>query len=706
MSTQNLKPGHRHAPSLETNASALAESTISLGQISRFPEPPSSIPGSPMRLGFDSPSTPTTPTSRYQPRRLPNPPPTSYTRSPDQSPSLKSSSPSGPTLQHPPPYSAASPQHSSSPNLSAHDWHDGASSIDPNGAEDRMLPTSLITSLLHDNKLRRNSYSSSVAFSGISEITYPPVAYHSTGSPASPGFTDKSLPDGRRPESGSTVHEHPQAPKRQSTQSDCETLASMGNYPIHLVRSPYRSSALHASTVFSQDSETIRSVDMFYQNKLATTYEHSDELDYRPNPNGDQPAFLSVDPAQGRPTDIASHSKRRSNTSFSSTKTTGTFLSRLSSGLSIRHAFRVRRKSRPLPKLPSEDQSYRKLDESTPLPNLIQRAGVLHSMLENGQRPYSNPTTPTTTHFGETVFDPSTRYTSFGDPRSPDLQESKHEGSIRLPYGLVVSNPFYSPPSSQHPKSKKKFRVLVATGVFLLLLIIGIVVGVVVGKRKQTPQYHCQGTMTGSTCLLSKFNYFLLPYLLAHLSKDAACVCTSTGQCNPIAQSVMDLIPSVNELFDANYTASSTFQSFWLMQGNPSPDNCAMQAGVLDIGKSFDQKLFPNRTRWLQAALLWNALQTMDPGVSKKMQAFVQSLPWSSLTSDSPSTAKGSSFSMTVAGFNFDFAAQTLSEPAANFVTLSQAPSSQIQKLSTNSQSTLDRMYAFAQGMLVFNFYS
>ncbi|KAF9532024.1 hypothetical protein CPB83DRAFT_785936 [Crepidotus variabilis] len=709
----SLKPTLKHgrAPSLETNASAMAESTISLGQISRFPEPPSSIPNSPMRPAFDTSANPSTPPSRYQPRRLPNPPTTPSTRSPDPGPSFH---PLPQPPHNPPPYSAGSSQPTrSTPTLSAHDWHDGASSIDIDGAEDRFLPTSLITSLLKDNKLKRNSEATSFAFSGISEITYPPVAERSqTASPSTSGFTDPLLPNGRR-RGGDIPPGHLKkvsGPKRQSSESDSDTLASMGNYPIQLIRSAsrgHRSSGLHhlnnvpGNGQFSiHDSETIRSTDGFYQNKLDTPYERDEFNDFKgPGTGYQEPAFLSTDPTRDRSRDSKIEAKHRSKASFNSSKSAGSFLSRLSNGLSLRRTFGGGRNHKPLPPVPiiptipiAEEQAYRKLEESSPLPNLIHRAGVVHDMLQNGRRPTSTPHSPGTANFGQPAFDPSLHhsyYTTFKEPNESEAQEYRNEGSFRLPYGVTIPVPFYSSstvPAGQHkstlnPRSKRKLWILIS--IFLLLAIIGIVVGVVLSKRGKSPQPHCQGTMTGSACNL-----------------NPTCVCTSTvtGQCNELAASVLSLIPAVNDIFKSNYTAALAYQSFWLMQGKPSSSNCASQAEVLDVGRGFDQTSFPNRTRWLQAALLWNALQTMDASSSQKMKSFVQNLPWKSLNSgDSPSTSNGASFSMTAAGFTYDFAAQTVSQPSASFITQGQPTSAQIKKVSSTAQSTLDRMYTFAQ---------
>lgn len=80
-------------------------------------------------------------------------------------------SPAYPLRSHQPPAS-----HVPSP----HDWHDGASSITIDTIlEDRLLSTSFITTLLEENASIRSAQRTSrnsEAFSGFSEISYPPVA--------------------------------------------------------------------------------------------------------------------------------------------------------------------------------------------------------------------------------------------------------------------------------------------------------------------------------------------------------------------------------------------------------------------------------------------------------------------------------------------------------------------------------------------------
>ena len=150
---------HVSAASVDTNASAIAESTISLG-LSRFPEPPPSIPSTPIRTNFNG----TSPASSLRSFARPSAPPVVPLRNfrpQDKQSNLATSS--IPSSSSNPSFKATAPpfdppqSSSDSHIISASDWHDGASSIDVDATEDRLLPTSFITSLLQENQQLRKS---------------------------------------------------------------------------------------------------------------------------------------------------------------------------------------------------------------------------------------------------------------------------------------------------------------------------------------------------------------------------------------------------------------------------------------------------------------------------------------------------------------------------------------------------------------------
>lgn len=196
-------------------------------------------------------------------------------------------------------------------------------------------------------------------------------------------------------------------------------------------------------------------------------------------------------------------------------------------------------------------------------------------------------------------------------------------------------------------------------------------------------------------------------FRLIFYSLDATCVCTSSSGCNGLAQSIINLLPTVNQAFDVNITATLAYSSIWIMQGSPTTRSCNSQAVLLDVGTVLGQENNPNRTQWTQAALLWNAIQTEDMTSAQNLQNSVKALPWSNIASSDGPVGADPAFSITSSGFIFNFASQSLSQPAGSFISLGQPSNAQIAEVSENANATLNRMYTFAQGMFIiaYSFY-
>lgn len=118
----------------------------------------------------------------------------------------------------------------------------------------------------------------------------------------------------------------------------------------------------------------------------------------------------------------------------------------------------------------------------------------------------------------------------------------------------------------------------------------------------------------------------------------------------------------------------------------------------MDTGRSLSAQSYPDRTRWTQAALLWNIVQSQDVEAADSMQKFVQKLPWSDLGGDGPTDAQESTFTSTFAGYTYNFAKQAISQPSATFINQGQPPSAQIARVGQKAQAALDRMYGYALG--------
>ncbi|PPQ64410.1 hypothetical protein CVT26_002117 [Gymnopilus dilepis] len=702
----NLNVRHVSRVSLDTNASGIAESTISLG-LSRFPEPPSSIPSTPLRSNFDSSSPSKVTPPNFPPisplRKLPQPdkpsnPPTSFSRFTHRSPSFQ-----------PPRSNTIPPSGPPESTATSFDWRDGSSNIDVDADEDRLLPTSFITSLLQENKeIRKNNRASytSDAFSGISEMTYPPVM-----NPHRSWSTNQKTQDSRPPPS--SFPRSVQSSNRLS--GDSETLHSLQAYspvsPTYGFRSaglgskPSESAASQISSTF--DSDTLRSNDKSgheYHKKLSTTYESGDELlvDYKTFNSVYSPALPSTAGTNKRfPRDSRSKERRRHDSIHSNKSFSPSLISRIS-GISLRRVLPWRVKPLPpVPAIPSiplpDNEEHRKEEESTPLPELVNRAGALHDLLDRGYHPHQSfstyqelPSATPATHdeaearkFG--MFDPHANALSY---RSP-LGSGKEQPPQRVNVGTFSVR-------------KKWLYLLFSVILISVLAAIGAGVGVTLGRKKQQqPQFDCTGNFTGTGCNLGELSFTLPSYfddLNVATFPDATCICTSTTPCNGLAKAIVDLLPIVNRQFNTNVSSSNAYLKIWMLQGSPATSTCSSQALLLDVGNGITQTTYPNRTQWTQAAMLWNALQTQDTVASQTMKKFVQSLPWSQLGSaDGPVNTASSSFSTTIAGFTYNFASQNVTEPPASFVTLGQPSNGQISQVSTNALSTLDRMYTYAQ---------
>ncbi|KAH9486838.1 hypothetical protein JR316_0000903 [Psilocybe cubensis] len=680
-------PRHVSGASLDTNASGIAESTISLG-LSRFPEPPSSIPSTPLRTNFEaaSPSRIAFGSPSLSPisplRRAPPPPPpprVPVIPSTDPSPSLD---PITASSSHP--VSLASQPASSS--ASAVDWNDGASSIGLDAAEDRLLPTSFITSLLQENKeLRKNKRSSysSDAFSGISEMTYPPIVNRPESSNSryvsgKPGPNQRLL-DSRSPPPSSFPRPSKASTKSSNRQSDgSDTLHSIQGYPsigkvvngntsggMYGPAPPYSKSA---SSQLSAGS--MGSVEKGYQNKLSTAYEGDEQiLEYAKA--HDWPVLTEAQRRSAR--DDTSKDPLARDSVHSLKSMAPSFMSKIS-GISLRHILPWRR-VKPLPPVPlipnmtlAAQNAQRKEEETAPLPDLVNRADILREMLDNGHRPYDS------SH--------NSVYQSLPNPAAMRYDQYEAEAR-RLGFqgGSVQTTSIHVDPSPTVGRrrtsalafastKKKRMYFIISVVLIAILAAIGTGVGISIGKKKSS-QPSCT---------------------------DATCVCTSTSGCNGLAQALIDLIPIVNQQLQANFTASSVYSNIWMMQGSPTTNNCASQAILVDVGKGLDQVMFPNRTQWARAAMMWNAVQTQDMDSAQKMTQFVQSRPWNDISSsDGPTANSGGAFSATLSGYNYDFAAQTVTQPSGSFAALSQASKAQISRVSSTAQAALDRMYSIAQ---------
>ncbi|KAF8898637.1 hypothetical protein BD779DRAFT_1484908 [Infundibulicybe gibba] len=645
-------PKHVSTRSQDTDVSGIAGSTISYGEslrLSQFPQPPSSVPGTPV-VTEQLPEAVVGPSASPMVYAQPGRP-----VSPARSGLTASSQP--PVPSHPPSPSRISP----------YDWHEGASSIDVDPTEDRLLSTSFITSLLQENMpLQPNRRSS-----GISEMTYPPMSNVSENSylsttrfSSSHRNTPNQRPHGARPLPNSF------SPIPESHMSgDSETLYSSDGHAI----SPIRSANMFHTRNPGDYPRHVGS--SFRSHTGASNRSILHPIDERPPPP--QPPGASATSSFPSPSTPGARSRpsREGSTqprgSIYSTKSPS-FISRISSNKSIQRIL-TRKRVKPLPPVPliphipiSAEIEHRKADDATPLPDLVHRAGALRGLLEKGYHPHQSLNSYYT-------MKPEGLTSAFDD----------HDATDNNAHGDLSSDPrvrkiqpgpdlWSDSPTIRSRPNRKNNRVIIAVSCF-------VIVALVSRKTKTSPV--CSGNAAGGFCDL-----------------DATCVCTSTqpGRCDGLAQSIINVIPALNSNFATNMTNDMVYNNIWLTQGAPPGDNCAQQALLIDVAPGIDPQLFPNRTQWARTALLWNYIQSQNNTSATKLQSFVQSAPWSKLTLDGPSSGDTSSFSTLASGFTFDFAAQLVSQPNVTFVDNGQPTNAEIAKVGTTARATLDRMYSFA----------
>jgi hypothetical protein len=165
-----------------------------------------------------------------------------------------------------------------------------------------------------------------------------------------------------------------------------------------------------------------------------------------------------------------------------------------------------------------------------------------------------------------------------------------------------------------------------------------------------------------------------------------------------LAQNLVTLTPTLNTLFNVNWTTGYVATALWQMQGTPT-GGCSSQALLVDVATGIGSSA-PNRTAWAQSALLWNAVLSQDSTTASNMKSFVNDAPWLSASAgDGIVPDPNQAFAYNTSGFLFDFAQQTL-EMAINatFVNNGEPTAAQIARVSNTAP--LDRMYTYALGRL------
>jgi hypothetical protein len=166
----------------------------------------------------------------------------------------------------------------------------------------------------------------------------------------------------------------------------------------------------------------------------------------------------------------------------------------------------------------------------------------------------------------------------------------------------------------------------------------------------------------------------------------------------PLAQNLVTLTPTMGPLFGANYTTAEVALSLWETLGNPSGLDCSSQAVLVDVAPALPPGLYPNRTSWAQSTLLWSIVKSQNTTGVASMRNFLRSANWPDLKTDGAVSTAGDAFKLTALGYQFDFAAQTVTEPKQSFATAGQASSDQLSRVNDLAEGVLDKMWTHAVG--------
>ncbi|KAI0257656.1 hypothetical protein BJV78DRAFT_51949 [Lactifluus subvellereus] len=585
------------------------------------------------------------------------------------------------------------------PKLSPFDWHEGSSTISVDLAEERMLSTSFITGLLSSansvgslGDSPRPSYQADVD-SLVSEMSYHPSSsrYHDrvTGSTRIPSslHLPRSPVEGRDPtiasENDTITSYERNADVVQPGPGLTRKVSVVGMAPATL-RHVSATSIPESHPQSPDDDDT-----------------HSSTILLNPYPFSAFHSGIKTQPAASqRLTPITPlgaeyetfskpFAKRRRRESEYSSKTVKSHVSSLISSVSQRTTRAARTtmewmRIKPLPPLPTiasmslyQEQEHRRMEDAVPLPQLAERADRLTTMLNSGHLSHDSISS-FSGHGFEKISPLRTRASGLqvtsGGRRRQSVALSVHEPGT--PDSPLKSKSFFKQPINRNVK----IRLFAAASGLTLLVLIGVVVGVVAG-RKYPRSLNCPANRTGNTCSL-----------------DSTCVCISsnTSQCNPLAQSLVNLIPIVNGHFNVNFTLATVVDAMSSSHASTLSSDCAAQARVVDVSPALDSQVVPNRTEWAQSALLWSFVLSQNASSVEKIRNFITKANWKSLSGDGPIAGHSSKFSTLQLGYTFDFAAQTISEPSVSFVSDGQPSSSQLAEVSSVAHVALDRMYTFA----------
>ncbi len=382
--------------------------------------------------------------------------------------------------------------------LSPNDWLEGSSLLSVDPTEERMLSTSFITSLLSSSTPDKTPSPGDGSPQGL----HPPPSQADVGRLVSETSYPPSSLRHNEPVAGSgnfLPSSHP-----STSPGEGPDVSVLGMVLRHLASETSVSESLHQQSQATYGSTAPLnphppSAFSSAMDKMQTTViQPSTVISQRWTPERSASPDFSSSKKSVKP-------QRR--TSAQSSKTIRSHVSSLISSVGQRaaraaHATMGWRRVKPLPPIPTiphtslyQEQEHRRMEGAVPLPLLAERADRLAVMLDSGHLPHNG------------VIHPS-RFSS--DKGSATNSRRLHGAKSDKPLPEGSHTPWKSKLFLKLPINRNgKIKLFIGASVLALLVLIGIIVGVVVGRR-HAHSVSCSANRTGNTCSLSEYR---APYL-------------------------------------------------------------------------------------------------------------------------------------------------------------------------------------------------
>jgi hypothetical protein len=402
--------------------------------------------------------------------------------------------------------------------LSPYDWHEGSSILSVDPAEERMLSTSLITGLLSSNTPDKTPSPGDGSPQGnlVSEMSYPPLSLRhneplagsgrflpTSHPPTAPGEGPNSRINRENDTMASYSHEgHPNTVR--TTQGLTRRISVVGITPAtlrHMASETSVSESIHPRSQATYGSTA--ALNPYLPPAFSSAMDKTQTTDIQPSmgvPQGWTPERpVSPDFSSGkRPV------KPQRRASAHSSRSVRTHVSSLISSVGQRTARAARAtmgwmRVKPLPPIPTVPQTsiyqeleHRRMEGAVTLPQLADRADRLVVMLDSGHLPHSS------------IIRATSRFSSDKASLTSSRRLQGANSDKYLPEGPHSPWKFKLFPKLTINRSGR-IKLFVGASVLALLVLVGIIVGVVVGRRHGHPM-SCSANRTGNTCSLGEYS--------------------------------------------------------------------------------------------------------------------------------------------------------------------------------------------------------